>query len=144
MRYLLPIWGTCGTTNFGRVITLNNKILKILFKLDYFTNVDDVNRTLNIQHLKILLKVEQCKLIYKVLNKKQKSNLKVTFCNEIHSYNIRNCNDISKQCKRTNVALHDPFNESIQTYNSVPDAIKSENNYNKFIISIKRHFFVEY
>ncbi len=88
MRYLLPIWGTCKT-KFSEVQVTQNKVLKIMFNYNKATHTETLYRELGVFNLERLLLLEQCKVMYKILNKQLKCNSSIIFSNEIHNYYTR-------------------------------------------------------
>ncbi|XP_050297638.1 probable RNA-directed DNA polymerase from transposon BS isoform X1 [Anthonomus grandis grandis] len=137
LRYLIPVWGTCCKYNFQRVEILQSKVLKILFNLDYFMHAGDIFEILKIHSISHILKIEQAKLIFKIINKLQKSNYTIVYSSEIHAHNLRN-NNIRLSSARTNIALRNPINAATQTYNDLSYEIKQEVSYYKFIRMVKQ------
>lgn len=139
LRYLIPEWGTCGIVNFNRVQIVQNKTLKILFELDRLTHTTDLYKTVNVMSIHKLLELEQCKYIYKVLNKKQKCNTQIMLINSIHSYNTRQCDNIYQCSVNSNRGLNSPISQACNSYNKLPDALKNCNSLPKFIRLLKVH-----
>lgn len=139
-RYLITIWGACSTSLFKKYQILQNKILKILFKLNCRTPTVDIYRNLKLQSLDTLFNFEQCKHIYRIQNQRQKNNTTITYCNQIHSYKTRQREQIYTDYSRTNRGLNNPIIRSIKTYNSLPQHIQHANGYNQFIKFITTHY----
>ena len=140
LRYLLPVWGTCSKTNFNSMKTLQNKILKILYEYDRLTPSEILYRELSVVGLDGLLGLEQCKLIHKILNKKQKSNVNIILHNEVHDYGTRARNNIYPTSARTNVGLKNPIVNASSTYNRLPVNLKSIKNHNTYLRECKKYF----
>lgn len=139
LRYMLPVWGTCGRTNFNKVQILQNKILKILFNYNRLTSTETLYRELKVSKISIILELEQCKLMHKIVNKKQKSNTKITFCNSIHEHETRIHNNIYQIFTRTNIGLNNAIVNASKTYNILPEYIKNIKRYTKFVKELKIH-----
>ena len=142
IRYLIVVWGTCGVTVLNRVKVLQNKVLKILFNLDWFTHSDIIYSTLKLHQITVILKIEQSKFMYKVTSNKLKSNSAITYVSQIHTHGTRNLNNnnIYLENVRTNVALKNAYSEATKTFNSLPQSVKEVRSYGKFIRLIKSHF----
>ena len=80
-RYLITIWGVCSNLSFKRTQILQNKSIKLLFKLHYRTFSETVYKDLKLNPLSYIIKTEQCKQIYKIC-----SNLK---CNTVLIHKIK-------------------------------------------------------
>ena len=135
IKYPIPIW--CNVTNFNKVKVLQNRILKTLFNLHYKTPSNSVYEMLNVQPIYKILKLEQAKLIHKIKSKKQKCNIEIVHLNQVHDYNTRNCQDIHLPNVRTNVALRNPLSEASRSFNDLPQSIKMERSYKKFVKPLK-------
>ena len=141
LRYLIPVWGTCGITNFNKVQVLQNRALKTLFQLNYRMHTDEVYQLLNLLPVSYILKIEQSKLIYKVIHNIQKSNILITHINQVHSHDTRNNTNIYLSLARTNIALHNPYSEASTAFNALPTDISSETSLGRFANKLKVHFF---
>ena len=139
-RYLLPVWGTCGQVRFNSMQLLQNKILKVLFKYDYLYHTDDLYRELAVFRLDVLLKIEQSKLMYRIINNTQKCTTKISFNRDIHMYNTRVKNNIHQNCVSSGVGLNSPIARAISVYNGLPDSIKQIKRYPKFVNVVRNHF----
>lgn len=82
-------------------------------------------RELNLPNIDTLLQIEQCKLIYRILNQHQKSNSYILLSNEVHNYNTRILNDIYRISTRTNIGLYNPIVQASTEYNKLPVNIKN-------------------
>lgn len=140
MRYLLPIWGVCNATNFKKMQILQNRVIKTLFNLHFRTNTDYLYEILKIHPINTVLKIDQCKTIYKISNNMQKCNTTFTMANEIHTFNTRQCSNIYLNPVRTNVALHNPISEAFNIFNHLPQNIKESNTIRKFVQQIKHYY----
>ena len=135
LRYLLPIWGTCSNTDLNTVKVMQNKILKILFHYDRLTSTETLYSELRVPKIDVLLELEQIKIVYKFINKTQKSNIPIRLLNEVHIYDTRSQNNIYTVNTRTNIGLHNPFTQACKVYNRIPDNIK---NIGRFPYFVKR------
>ena len=120
--------------------TLQNKILKILYEYDRLTPSEILYRELSVVGLDEFLGLEQCKLIHKILNKKQKSNVNIILHNEVHDYGTRARNNIYPTSARTNVGLKNLIINASSTYNRLPVNLKSIKNHNTYLRECKKYF----
>lgn len=142
-RYLLPVWGMCGESTFNKAQILQNKIIKILFNYDWRTSTNIIYSELNLNRLHEILKMEQCKMVYKVLHGHQKCNVNIIFYYDVHTYQTRAHNNIYQIYTRTNIGLTNPITDAIKVYNTLPTSLKDVNNYNRFVKKLKTFVFVE-
>lgn len=143
LTYLIPIWGTGYHQIIHKVQILQNKILKILFNQNYLTHTSTLYEKLGLKQIGTILKVEQSKLIYKILNGKQKTNSILTFTNSVHNHNTRKCNNIFTNFSRTNLANFNPIKDASKTFNNLPDNLKTINNYVNFKSKLKTFKFTD-
>jgi len=135
LRYLIPIWGTCGKTLFSSIINIQNKILKILFNYNRLSNTDALYIDLGDPRVNTILELDQIKLMYRIIHKDQKSNINILFNNDVHSYTTRSQNNI--YCynlgTRTNIGLNDPLYQASKIYNTLPENIRNFKKFKTFV-----------
>ncbi len=123
-----------------KIKTLQNKILKILFKQNFLKPTVDLYRDLELRQIQEILKIEQSKLVYKILNNQIKTNITIKISDQVHSYNTRNNTNIFTEFSRTNIALFNPIKRAADTFNSIPSSIRTVKSYPKFVSIIKKQF----
>ena len=94
---------------------------------------------LRVAHLDKILELEQCKLIYKIINGRQKSNTNFNFTSQIHYHFTRSQNNIYPVYSRTDIALNCPMQSASRAYNRLPVEIRSKQYYNSFLYRLKQH-----
>lgn len=141
IRYLIPVWGTCNQTNFNKIKILQNKVLKILFNLDYYTHTDTIYQMLKLQPVNQILMLEQSKLIFKILNNRSKCNSRIQYVNQIHDHYVRGNDDIRLASARTNKALCSPISAASGVFNSLPLELKNERRQRVFVNKLKNHIY---
>lgn len=139
-RYLIPVWGTCGVGDLNNLQILQNKVLKTLFRYNRMTCTEQLYKELGVSDIGRLLKFEQCKLIHRIINKKQKSNIEIVFRNDIHVHNTRFCDGIHLDNVRTNKGLRNPISQASEVFNKLPVHIKVIKNVCRFVSVLKLHF----
>ena len=138
-RYLITVWGTCGGTTFIKAQRLQNKVVKVLFGLNWRTPTDTVYSVTKISKLSEILKQEQSKFMFKVVTDSIKCNIPTRFINEIHNHCTRNQNKLFLSNVRTNVGLNSPINQCIVTFNTLPSELTETRSFNLFKRKIKQH-----
>ena len=78
-QILITIWEVCGNSSFKRAQVLQNKSVKSLFKLHYRISSESLYKDLKLIPLSYILKIEQCKQIYKICS----NNLKCIIVLEV-------------------------------------------------------------
>ena len=79
---------------------------------------------LNVCQLPCLLKLEQSKIVHKIINKNQKSNTSIQFTSDVHTHFTRQYDNIAHTTIRTNKGLLNPMYQATQQYNRLPTEIK--------------------
>lgn len=140
-RYLMPVWGMCNKTKFNKMQILQNKILKILYNYERLVSTDLLYSELEMHKLGTLLQIEQCKLIYNILNNHQKTNCHIIISNQVHNYETRIISNIYQINTRTDIGLYNPIVNASKIFNKLPREIKTIDSYNIFVKRMKAHFF---
>lgn len=138
-RYMLPIWGMGGKTEFHKAQILQNRILRILFNYDRLANTDNMYTELNVIKLDKLLELEQCKLIFKILHNQQKCNTEILVTRVLHNHETRSHNNLYQVPTRTNKGLNNPITDAIKSYNNLPHSLKNVYLYKNFVKKLKSH-----
>lgn len=138
--YLIPVWGTCGNTLINKTQRIQNKVVKILFNFSYRTSTDVVFKETGLLQIADILKIEQSKFLYKVINNNFKCNSQLEMVNNIHTHDTRRQNTLYINNIRTNIALNSPLIRSIKTFNSLPQSIRNSSDYNQYKNKIKMYF----
>ena len=132
-RYLVPVWGNCSVTNFDKIQVLQNRALKTLYQLDYWIHTEELYRVLKVLPIADILKIEQSKSIYKIINNLQKSNTEIRHLSQIHNYNTRHNDNICLGKARTNIALRNPIKAAADIFNNLSPIIKNQPSFGKFL-----------
>lgn len=137
LRYLITIWGCCGSVAFRRAQVLQNRVVKVLFQFENRTHTETLYRVLQLLPLRHILELEQCKQVYKTLTNSLKCNSEFVFVSQLHSHDTRAANDIHLPVARTNKSLNNPLFRAFEVYNSLPLSIKSNSSYGRFLAEVK-------
>ena len=90
IRPNILIWSQCRESLCSEIQIVMNKVLKILFNLDWYTSGKNLLYLTNSMCLKELITLERCKYIYKISKNELKTNITITRFEEIHRYPTRN------------------------------------------------------
>lgn len=132
-RYLITVWGTCSDTLFNKFVILQKKIIKCLFGLDRLTPTNSLFDQTKFYELPKLLKIEQYKYAFKITNNAQKTNVKNIKLNcDLHEYATRAKNNVHLASVTTNVGLNNPFTRALQSFNQLPNVVKTDTNYKNY------------
>ena len=113
---------------------MGSKSIKSLFKLHYKTFSETVYKDRKL--LSYILKIEQCKQIYRICSNNFKCNTVLIQNNQMHDHCTRCRDNIYLTNARTNRCLLDSLSKAIETYNQIPNMIK-EMPYKHFLKSLK-------
>lgn len=126
LNYLNIIWANTSKFNLNR---LNKLLTRIKLSMGH-VDTEILNFT-------SLVKLEQCKLIQKILQKTIKTNVPL---NPVHStYNIRKPFKLAQKKCRTNLGSNSPIQSSIRTFNSLPKYLLDNFEQRNFVKLLKKH-----
>lgn len=123
IRYLIPCWGNGANYLLDRIQRMQNKAVKTVFSIPYFTSTLQVYNETKVLKIKQLRTLEQVKLIYSIRNKTLKTNLAIGEVGDRHSHDTRTRNKIRNEYKRTRKGQDSPIIRAIQAYNEMPEEI---------------------
>lgn len=138
--YLITAWASCTNTLFNKFQKLQNKVVKILFSINYLAPTVDVYNMLKIYSLKSLVKIEQSKLIYKIIKNKQKSNVIIKKNCSLHKHQTRGAQCFYLHPVFSNIGLNNPIALSLQTFNNLPEYLRNMDKERRFVKNLKEHF----
>lgn len=119
--------------------TLQNKFIKVLFNYDRLTNTTQLYSDLQIPNLKKILELEQCKLIFKIINEVHKCNTEYKFTKDIHSYETRTHQNLYQTKVKSQKGLNNPIAQASKIFNQLPTSIKSVSSIGKFSDQIREY-----
>lgn len=137
IRPNILIWSQGPEMNKQQIQVLLNRSMKALFKLDWYTHLKDILTEFNIFSLDEIIKIEQCKFIFKIENSLIKCNIELLRNENVHRYNTRNKNKIMLLPSKTNNMSKGLINNAIMIYNNIPKNIKNSESIEIFIKKLK-------
>lgn len=103
------------------------------------TPTEDLYNNTKYFPIRYYLELEQCKQMYRILSHQLKCNIDLTLNENVHNYTTRARENLHVEVMRTNKAVFSPVNRLIHVYNTLPQSIKQENLYQRFLIKLKKH-----
>ena len=123
LRYLIPCWGNAPEFVIQKLQRLQNKTIKTIFSMDYYTPSKEIYKKTNILNISNLKTLEQVKLIYSMENNTLKTQTKLRKVREYHNHGTRSRENLRNEFARTNKAQNSPVYRGVMTYNGVPSDI---------------------
>lgn len=139
IRYNITSWSQCSSFHIKQISTIMNKALKTLYKMNMRCSTNEVYKKTHELDLNQLIYFEKCKYIYKILNKKLKSNWILSTREVIHQHNTRNRLKLNVPKTRTSTKNRSLKNSAIKLYNNLPKHIQDCKDVEKFKLSLKKH-----
>merc|ERR1711942_429492 len=124
--YGLVLYGACRSTLLNKVQVLQNKLLKVLYKLPFRTDTNVMHLNLDILKVKDIYKYRIQKFVYESLNKTciiQFHNF-YTYINDIHPLNTRQQNQLHRARFKTKYGEHSLKYYGAGLWNSLSNDIK--------------------
>lgn len=122
-RYLIPCWGNASKYLLTKLQRVQNKAIKSLFSMDYYTPSETMYKEYPFLTIMKLKTFEQVKLIYCVQNKLIKSNCQLKYGKDRHKHNTRTKDLLRNSYARTKKGQDSPLYRSIQAMNVIPKTI---------------------
>lgn len=142
LTYLISIWGFSNATNLNALQIIQNKAVRSLFWPEYKRNEMNTNQLL--QKYKILT-IEQLKisdsllLIKKLKTNMIKNEITLKTFENVHGYNTRNKGNFIIPKSRLNILHNSLLVKGLTLYNSLPQRLKNETDFQRFKRSVKSH-----
>lgn len=138
LRYGITTWGLASKQGINKVSVIQNRLLKILFELPWLTPTDRLYKNLKILPVQKLIYQEQCKLMYKIIHKLQKTNYKWVSNEVVHRYDTRIKADLHVKTAKTGKGQTVIYKSAI-AYNDLPQNIKMSSSFSMFSNKIAKY-----
>lgn len=139
LSYLTAVWANLSVFNLSRLKRFQNKSIKAIFNIPYYTKTVELYSCLPIMPLNKLRQLELCKMIYKIKNKKIKTNINLNINSDKHSYQTRGADNISTARIRTSKGFKSPIYQGCKYYNGLPKNLRDLEDYDQFVKNLKRY-----
>lgn len=139
LRYMIVCWGNAPKYLMEQIQRYQNRAVKAVYALDYFTSTDSLYTNTSIFNIEKMRAYEQVKLIYNIKKNYLKTQTKLQLVNECHAYPIRTQNQLRTNYRRTVKSQNTPIYRSIMTYNSVPVTVTDSNNPKKMCRNLREY-----
>ena len=90
LSYCIQIWGQAYKSNTNYINVLQNRALRIIYKINRFKNIDYIYKKLNILKFNDLKKVYMLNYMYKAFHNKLPNIVQVKYVKKYSRYNFRN------------------------------------------------------
>lgn len=139
--YLIEVWGSAAKTNLLKLQRTQNKLVKLLFHLNYLTPTTTVYNKTKLMTLTQMYNYNTCILVRKILKKDIHTSITFTIKSQIRTRSSRFSNNIYlPNVPRTkNYGLKNFKYEGAQIYNRLPKDIKSIKSIFLFKKSLKHY-----
>lgn len=138
LQFLASVWAIASEYHIHQLKVLQNKAIKLMFKLPYLEPTVNLYAPNNLLDINNLYKYKVCCYIFSIIHKQKHSNTKFSYNNTIHNHNTRQINNLSLITVRSNFGKNSVYFNGIQTFNNLPDTIKSTTNFIKFKTHLKK------
>lgn len=142
--YLIEAWGSAAKTNLSHLQTTQNKIIKLLFHLNYLTPTVTVYKKTKLMTLAQLYNFKTCMLVRKILNRDIHTQITFTKKNHVNKRLLRCANYIYLKKSRTNYGKRTIKYDSAQLYNKLPTDIKDIQSLLLFKKTLKHHILTKF
>ena len=143
IQYCVEVYASTYFSHLDKLVKINNKIIRILFKKDYYTKVDDLYRVVNslpvhsLHKLK-LLKLAHMSVYYKEsLPKAYQDIMKPT--QSLEHYNMRHSMNLQVSRFNTYFGKRVINCSCTQLWNEIPIEIQGIKSVNLFLNTVKRY-----
>lgn len=127
LRYLIPCWGNVSDYTLNKLQRCQNKAIKSIFSLDYYTATRNIYKQYPILKIKQIKKFEQYKLIYNIQKSTIKTSVVLNKSHDIHEHNLRSKDNLRNTYARTKKTQDSPIYRSVQAYEEIPKQITTTN-----------------
>lgn len=137
--YLNSIWSGAPEYKLKELQILQNKAIKIIYRLPHLTSSISLYGD-KFLPINIISKYEKCLLLFKLKNNLLKNDFQFLRNEEVHSHFTRIARNIRSTIFRTKRAQNSIFSSATIEFNSLPEAIKFEQEIVVFKKNIKLYF----
>lgn len=139
-QYLNIVWGNAGKSKLQKLQVLQNRCLKLIFKLPYLYPTIDIylDRSHCILPIRALCELQTCIFIHEIKQDNSRHN-NLTFSVSNHLYNTRQANQLLSVRASTTLGQKRITFKGPQKYNLLPNELKSINNKNIFKARLKQY-----
>lgn len=132
IRPNILIKSLCSSNALNSIQVMTNRVLKILYNVDWFTPSKELLITGKTFSLEELLKIERCKLIFHIANKELNSNIILTRHKEVHRYPTRKRKKLIQYPSKTNRMTNGIIKRALKEF-KLPHHIKEAATIKRFV-----------
>lgn len=138
LQYLASVWTTACNSDINQLRVLQNKAIKLMYKLPYLEPTVNLYAPNNLLNLDNLYKYKICCYIFSVVNRQKHSSLVFINNNNLHVHNTRQTNNLALINIRSNYGKKSVYFQGIKIYNNLPERLKLLRNIVKFKAELKQ------
>lgn len=127
MNYLINIWGDTTKKNISKLQRQQNKILKLIYKMDRMTPTTEIYRNTEELNIQQTITFKNLLLIYKIQKNLIKIGTKLTTTREAHSHRTRRVSHLRINTPKQRKYEKIPTADAIRTYNKILNTTKHLN-----------------
>jgi hypothetical protein len=138
LSYCITIWGGAPPTTKKPLVTIQNKIIRIITFSQYRTHAPPLFLKLNILQIDDIYRLHLALLIHKIFNNQITGTHNLTNISHIHNHNTRlSKNNFYTNFHSTNTGLSTYSAKGIKIWNKLPNEIKTLS-YDSFKYKVKQ------
>lgn len=132
LTYLSPFWGLGSRTDIDRLQRTQNRVVKYLYNINFWTATDQVYKQTNLLKITEIVLHESLKLIYRIINGQICTDIVLTTNAELHSHQTRQRYNTHITTNANNLARRRLTHQAIIWYNALPQEVKQSVNISAF------------
>lgn len=140
IKYLNLIWNVAAQTKMNELSRLQNRVLKIIKCLPYFTPSFSLYSA-TILPIRLINKFETTLFVYKIVNNLVKQNVELRRVGETHSYRTRRVDVLHVNRFRTTSCGNDILCAGLIFFNELPATLKWMTSISRFKHTLAGHRF---
>ena len=140
IQYGIELYGACRKGLLDKIQTLQNKLLKVLYKLPYLTETNQLHSSLNLLKIRDIYKNKVLKFVYESISKisiEQFHNHYV-FQGTITNLNLRNRNRLYQETTNNKFGESTLKSKGSQFWNTLPVNLRFIDSRNSFKKAIQQ------
>ena len=141
LNYCNLIWGSAASSHLESLTLIQKKCIRNICKVGYYDHTEPLFNEQKILTVPKIYNYNCAKFIFQCYNNDTYSNFKSKLQknSDFHHYDTRNKNSLRKPFVRLHKFTHSFLYNGIDTWNHLPDRIKTLSSFDSFKILTKKH-----
>ena len=142
IKYAIEIYGTASETRFGRLLTLQNKLMKLLTRKDRMFSTNTLHTQLKILKVKHIHETSVLHFVHNCIKGDPIDPFKryFTYRHEAHNYELRNNDNISTRKININMGKNTTHHTGAILWNNLPKEITNIEELSDFKIELLAYY----